>query len=48
LAGNTPESLKLRKEGAARFFQEKANASSKTPFLDEVLQRAIILRMSGG
>jgi len=48
LAGNTPESLALRKQGAARFFQEKANASSKTPFLDEVLQRAIILRMSGG
>ena len=48
LAGNTPESLELRKQGAAEFFQEKANESGRTPFLDELIQRALILRLSGG
>jgi len=48
LAGNTPESLELRKQGAAEFFQKKANESGRTPFLDELIQRALILRLSGG
>ena len=48
LVSNTPESLALRKEGAARFFQEKANTSGRTPFLDELIQRAIVLKLSGG
>lgn len=48
LAGNTPESLALRKAGAARFFQEKAEKSGRTPFLDEMIQRAIVLKLAGG
>lgn len=48
LAGNTPESLALEKEGVARFFQKQADKSTKTPFLDELIQRAIVLKLSGG
>lgn len=48
LAGNTPEGLALRKAGAARFFQEKADKSGRTPFLDEMIQRAIVLKLAGG
>ena len=48
LAGNTPESLALEKQGAARYFQEKTNTSDRTPFLDELIQRALVLRLSGG
>jgi hypothetical protein len=48
LAGNTPESLALRKQGAAEYFQTKANTSGRTPFLDEIIQRALMLKLSGG
>jgi hypothetical protein len=48
LAGNTPESLALRKQGAADYFQTKTNTSGRTPFLDELIQRALVLRLSGG